>query len=123
MMPEPAHSRDEAANHQLPISGSLLNHPNSFHRGMFKLNAKFDTDSLLCSLSHFDCNGHTVHMLTQLRLLSPLTSTVKSSLFTEVHSSRLSLTARLHGFCTTHSHYVNHGCNFSSPSLYPATLL
>ena len=94
MMPEPAHSRDEAANHQLPISGSLLNHPNSFHRGKFKLNTKFDADLLLCSLSHLECDGHTVHMLTQGHLPPPLTSTVKSSLFTHVHSSPLSLAAR-----------------------------
>ena len=32
---------------------------------MFKLNAKFDADSLFYLLSHFECNGHTVHMLTQ----------------------------------------------------------
>ena len=39
----------------------------------------------LLALIHFECDGHTVHMLTQSRLL-PLTSTVKSSLFTHVHS-------------------------------------
>ena len=53
----------------LPITScpqlSLLNRPNSFHRGMFKLNAKSDADSLLYFLSHFACNGHTVHMFTQ----------------------------------------------------------
>ena len=43
----------------------LLNHPNSFRGGMFKPNAKFDADSLLYSLSHFEYDGHTVHMLTQ----------------------------------------------------------
>ena len=32
---------------------------------MFKLNAKFDADSLLYSLSYFECDNHTVHMLTQ----------------------------------------------------------
>ena len=34
---------------QSPVahSYSLLNHPNSFHRGMFKLNTKFDADLLL----------------------------------------------------------------------------
>ena len=36
---------------------------------MFKLNAKFDADSLLYSLSHFKCNGPTVHMFTQRHLL------------------------------------------------------
>ena len=33
------------------IPKSLLNHLNSFHGGMFKLNAKFDADLLLYSLS------------------------------------------------------------------------
>ena len=41
---------------KLPITSahgcSLLNHPNSFHRGMFKLNVKFDSDLFLYSLSH-----------------------------------------------------------------------
>ena len=58
-----------------------------------KLNAKFDADFLLYSLSHFACHGHTVHMLTQRHLPPPLTSTVKSSLFTHVHSNPLSLAA------------------------------
>ena len=77
------------------ISESLLNHPNSFCRGMFKLNTKFDTNSLLCSLSNFKCNGHTVHMLTQRCLPPSLTSTVKSALFMHTHSSPLSLAARM----------------------------
>ena len=53
---------------------------NSFCRGMFKLNAKSDADLLLYSLSHFECNGCTAHMLTQRCLSPPLSSTVKSSL-------------------------------------------
>ena len=65
---------------------SLLNHPNSFCGRMLKLSAKFDADLLLYLLSHFECNGHTVHMLTQQHLPPPLTSTVRSSLFTHVHS-------------------------------------
>ena len=32
----------------------MMNHPNSFCRGMFKLNAKSDADSLLYSLSHLN---------------------------------------------------------------------
>ena len=47
----------------------LLNHLNSFCRGMFKLNAKSDADLLPYSLNHFEHNGHTVHMLTQQCLL------------------------------------------------------
>ena len=68
---------------------------------MFKLNTKFDADSLFYSLSHFECDSHTVHMLTQQCLLSPLTNTVKSSLFTHEHSSSLSLAARLHNVAQT----------------------
>ena len=37
---------------------------------------KFDADLLLCWLSHFKCDSHTVHMLTQWCLLPPLTSKV-----------------------------------------------
>ena len=91
----------------------LLNHPNSFHGGMFKLNAKFDADSLLNLLSHFECDIHTVHMLTQLHLPPPLTSTVKSSLFTHVHSGPLSLAASLHRCPANHSRYVNNGWTLS----------
>ena len=55
---------------QSPVaqSCSLLNHPNHFRGGMFMLNAKFDGDLLIYSLSHFECDGHTVHMLTQRSL-------------------------------------------------------
>ena len=54
---------------------------------MFKLNTKYDADSLLYLLSHFECDCHLVHMLTQQCLPPPLTSTVKLSLFTHAHSS------------------------------------
>ena len=76
---------------------------------MFKLNAKFDADLLLYSLSHFECDSHTVHMLTQQHPLSPLTSTVKSSLFMHAHFSPLSLAARLHRCHTNCSRYSNNG--------------
>ena len=99
-------------------SYSLLNHPNSFSGRMFKLNAKLDTDSLLYSLSHFECHGHTVHMLTWQHLPPPLTSTVKSSLFMHVHSSPLSLAARLHWCLTKHYHYINNGLTFSGQTSY-----
>ena len=99
-------------------SHGLLNHLNSFHGGMFKLNAKFDADSLLYSLSHFECNSHTVQVLTQWHLLPPLTSTVKSSLFTHVPSSPLSLAARLHWCHANHSCYNNNGWTFSGQTSY-----
>ena len=85
---------------------------------MLKLNAKFDTDSLLCSLSHFECDGHTVHMLTQWCLPPPLTSTVKSSLFTHAHSSPLSLAARLRWCHANHSRYINNGWTLSRWTSY-----
>ena len=86
---------------------------------MFKLNSKSDADSLPYSLRHFECDGHTVHMLTQQHLPPPLTGTVKSSLFTHVHSSPLSLAARLHWCHVNHSSwYVNNDWTFSGQTLY-----
>ena len=104
---------------QLPVAHScgLLNHWNSFRGGMFKLNAKFDADLLLYSLSHFECDGHTVHMLTQWCLPPPLTSTVKSILFMHMHSivhaCTLYSAATLHRCYENHSRYINNGWTFS----------
>ena len=98
-------------------SCGLLNHLNSFCGGMFKLNTKYDADSWLYSLSHWECDGHRVHMFSQRHLLPPLTSTIKS-LFTHAHSDLLSLASRLHGCRTNHSHYINNGWHFSGQILY-----
>ena len=100
---------------QSPVAHSLglLNHLKSFCGGIIRLKTKFDADSSLYSLSHFECNNNTVHMLTQWCLQSPLTCTVKLSLFTHVHSSPLSLAARLHRCCSNHSGYINNDCTFS----------
>ena len=101
------------------ISEILLNHPNSFCRGMSKPNVKFDADFLLNSLSHFECDSNTVHMLTQWHLPPPsLTSTVKLSLFIHEHSSSLSLAARLHWCHVNHSCYINNGWAFSRQASY-----
>ena len=115
-MHEWAHCHSESANHQLPIA--LLNHPNSFHGEMFKPNTKSDADSLLYSLSLFECHSHIIHTITQGCLLSPLTSTVKSSLCMHEHPSPPSLAARLCQCCTHHSHYINNGWTFSRATLY-----
>ena len=85
---------------------------------MFKLNTKSDTRSLLYSLSHFEFYGHTIHMLTQWYLPPPLTSTVKSSLFTHAHSSPLSSAARLHRCRANHPRYINNGWTFSGQTSY-----
>ena len=105
---------------QSPLAHScrLLSHPNNFHRRMFKLNAEYAADSLLYSLSHFERNYHTIHMFNQWHLPPPLTSTVMSSLFTHVHSSPLSLAARLHPHCPNRSHYINDGWTFSGQNTY-----
>ena len=54
----------------IPVAYScgLLNHLNNVCRGRVKLKVKFDPDSLLYLLSHFECDGHTVHTLTQWHL-------------------------------------------------------
>ena len=89
----------------------------SFHRGMLKINTKFDAGLFLYPLSHFECNSRTVHMLTQRRLAIPLTSTVKS-LFTDVHSSPLFLAARLHRCHENYSCYINNCWTFSGQASY-----
>ena len=85
---------------------------------MFKLNTNFDEDSLLYSLTHFECDGHTVHTLTQWLPLPSLTSTVKSSLFTHAHSSLFSLAVKLHWCCIKCSYYINNGWTFSGQTSY-----
>ena len=92
---------------------SLLNHTDSFCGGMFKPNTKFDACLWLCLFSHFECNNHTVHMITQQHLPPSLSDTVKSSLFTHAHSSPLSMADRFQGCCANQSHYINNGCTFS----------
>ena len=89
---------------------------------MFKLNVKFDVDSLLYSLSHFEWDGHTVHMLTQQHLPPPMSDTIKSSLFTHKHSSPRPLAASLHWCHTNHSHYMNNGWTFSGQTWIWITL-
>ena len=69
-------------------------------------------------VSHFECDGHTVHMLIQWRLLPPLTRTVRLSLFTYAHSSPLSLAARLDRCCTNCSLYVNNAWTISGQTPY-----
>ena len=56
-------------------------------------------------------------MLTQQHLPPPLTSRVKSSLFTHAHSHPLSLAARLHRCHSNHS-YTNNSCTFSTQTSY-----
>ena len=118
IMHEWVHCHDEAANHQLPITTAFWKLFAFIHIEILKLKAKFDADSLLYSFSHFECDDHTVHMLTQRCLPPPLTSTVKSSLFMHIHYNPLSLAARLHQCLTYHSRYINNGWTFSRQTSY-----
>ena len=98
---------------QSPVthSCSLLNHPNSFRGGMFKLNTKLDADLSLYLLSHFECNSHTVHILNSVYY-------PQFSLFMHVYSSPFSLAARLHPCCANCPCYINNGWTFSG-LVYP----
>ena len=107
---------DEDANHQLPIPAAFW---------IIQIDYVEECSSLMqnliqihCSTSSFECDSHTVHMLTGQRLLSPLTSVVKSPLFTHMHSSPLSLAARLQWYCANCSHYISNGWTFSRQSQF-----
>ena len=95
MMHQWVHCCDEAANHQLPIATALWVFWIVSMEEWSSLMQTLDADSLFYLLSHFECEDHTAHMLTQWCLLPPVTSTVKSSSFMHTHSSPLSLVARL----------------------------
>ena len=102
---------------KLPITGCPKLQPSesseSFPQRNSQAQCKFDAKLLLYSLSHFEYESYTVHMLTQQSLLPPLTSTVKSSLFTRVHSHSLSLAARLHQCHANPFCCVNNGWTLS----------
>ena len=99
---------------QSPVahSCSLLNHPNSFRGGMFKLNTKSDADFLLYSLSHFWMQWPHSTRAHSMASTTSADSTVKLSLFIYAHSSPLSLAARLHWCSINHSHCINNGWTF-----------
>ena len=93
------------------------NHPNSFHGGMFKLNAKFDVDSLLYCLIHFERNGpHSTHAHSTVSTAPTVSEVV--IVHTCAHSSPLSLAARLYQCRTNHSSYSNNAWAFSRQTSY-----
>ena len=98
----------------LAHSCSLLNHLNTFYRGMLKLNAKnWCRFVALLAQSFWMQWPHSTHAHSTV----PLTSTVNLSLFTHVHSRPLSLAARLH-WCHANPSYINNGCFFSRQTSY-----
>ena len=116
MMHEWACCGDEAASHQLCMAAASwiiwivsLEECSSLMQNLMLIHCP--------TLRHFECDSHTVHMLTQWRLLHPLTSTVKLSLFMHAHSSPSSLSARLYRY-HTNSSYISNGWPFSGQTLY-----
>ena len=116
VMHEQLRGHDEAANHRLSIAVDFwiiqiisVEECLSFTQNWCRF---------VALLTHFEGNGHTVRMLTERHLSPPLTNTVTSSLFTRVHSSPLSLAARLHGCHANPSCYINNGWTFSGQTSY-----
>ena len=112
----------EAANHQLSRAAAFWIIPvvsveeySSLTQNLMQI--RCSTRSVILN------NSHTVHMLTQQCLPPPLTSTVKPSLFTQAHSSPLSLAARSHWCCANHSCYINSSWTSSRQTLYSILVL
>ena len=102
MRHERSHCHDEAANHQLPIASAFW---------IIWIVSTEECLSLMQNLMQIHCSRSLVIlnvMATHAHSVvstTPLTSAVKSSLFTHAHSSPLSLAARLHQCHANHSHY------------------
>ena len=118
MMHELVCCRAEAANHLLSIAVAFW---------IIPIVSTEECSSLMQSWMHISCSIRSVilnvtathvHMLTQRHLLPPLTSTVKSSLFTLAFSSPLSMAGMLHWCCPNHSPYINNGWTFSAQNMY-----
>ena len=109
VMHEQVHSCDEAANQQLPIAAAFwiiwivsMEECSSFMQNLMQMCCCTCSVILNARASQYTCSLNGVYP-------PPLTSTVKFSLFTHVHSSSLSLTARFHQCCANHSLYINNG--------------
>ena len=117
-MHELVYCRDEAANHQLPIAAAFC---------IIQIVSTEECSSLMRNLMQIHCSTRSVilHVMTTQHTCSlngvyypHLSSTVKSSLFTHVHSSPLSLAASSHQCQANHSRYINNGWTFSRQALY-----
>ena len=95
VMHEWAHCHDEAAKHQLPTAAAFW---------IIQIVFSEECSSFTQNLMQIRCSPqsvwmpqpHSTHAHSTGWLLPPLTSIVKSSLLKHVHSSPLSLAARLH---------------------------
>ena len=118
MMCEWAHCCDEAASHQLPIAAAFwiiwkvsMGECSSIMQNLMQTCCCTCLVILNVMATQYTCSLNGIHRF-------PLTSTVKLSLFTHVHSSPLSLAGRLHWCCTNCSHYFNNGWTFPGQTLY-----
>ena len=99
-------------------SFSLLNHPNSFWEGMFKLNAKFDLQ-IHCSTYSVILNVTATQYTCSLNIIYCPHWLVQWS----CHCSHMHIPSTLLGcqvtYChTNHSCYINNGSTFSGQTLY-----
>ena len=117
MMYEWAHCHHEAANHQLSEATAFR---------MIWIVLAEECSSQMQNLMQIHCSTcsgisnvmATQHTCSLNRVSAPLTSAVKLSLFTRVHSSPLSLAARFHQCCINGSHYINNGWTFTRQASY-----
>ena len=97
------------------IPESLLNHWNSFHGRMSKIQAKLDADSLIYSLCHCESDGRTVHKLRQRH---PTNDWLAPREFTHAQKGLLWLAAKLHQGHATGSRNIKYGWILSRQTLY-----
>ena len=116
MIHEQACFCDEAANHQLPIASSFWIIPIVSTEECSSLMQNLM--QTLCSTCSAILNMMATQYTCSLNGIYHPHWPVKLLLFTHVHSSRLSLAARLHQCCTNHSCYINHGWIFSGQASY-----
>ena len=107
---------DEAANHQLPIAVAFWN--------IWTVSME-ECSSLTQNLMQIRCSTCLVILTVKAtQYTSSLNGVyhrhcpVQLSLFTHVHSSPLSLAARLHICHTNHFHYIDNGWTFSGQTSY-----
>ena len=117
-MHEQVHCHDEATNHRLPVAVAFW--IIWIVSGEECLNSTQNLIQIRCSTCSVILNARATQFTCLFNGVYPpsLTSTVKLSLFTHVHSHPLSLVARLHWYQANYSHYINNGWTFSGQTSY-----
>ena len=120
MMHEWACCCDKAANHQLPIAAVFwiiqivsVEESSNLTQNLMRIRCSTQSVILNAIATQYTCALNGIYHSTP-----PLTSTVKSSLFMHVHSSPLSLAARLHRCHTNRSCYINNSWTAFWQTLY-----